>query len=140
MALVALAGCAATGPSRVGIPAGYVGETAQIKGSGGANFIRFLTEGEVHTSLKSIDGSAPAAEYIVLPGTHVFDVFLTHMGVSYLGTTEITVPAPGSYILVGRRRGARFEVALVRETTGETEASPALRAIGARRRFIFRLL
>ena len=109
------AGCAVTGVVRVGVPSDYKGDTAVIRASGGANFVQFLTGGEAHTTLKSIDGSAQAAEYIVALGIHSFEMHMTHMGVAFSGIANIDVPASERYILRGRRRGDIFEVALVRE-------------------------
>ncbi len=107
--------CAVTGTVRVGIPIDYKGDTAVIHASGGASFAQFLSSGEAHTTLKSVDGSAQAAEYIIAPGRHSFEVYMTHMGVAFYGTANIDVPASERYILRGRRRGEIFEVALVRE-------------------------
>ena len=108
-------GCAVTGVVRVGVPSNDKGDTAVIRASGGANFVQLLTGGEAHTTLKSIDGSTQAAEYIVALGSHSFELHMTHIGVAFSGIANIDVPASERYMLRGRRRGDIFEVALVRK-------------------------
>ena len=124
-----LIGCA-TATARVGLPEDFKGGTAIVRESGGANLVGFLTDGEAHTFIQSVDGSQRAADYAVLPGPHDFKMSMTHMGTTFVGIATIDVPAVEKYVIVGRRRGTNFEVALVREN-GE---SAGVTTIAANRR------
>ena len=120
-------GCAVSGVIRVGIPSDFKGDVAVVRASGAAGLANFLSDGEAHTTVKSIDGSVQAAEYVVAPGKHSIDLFMTHTGVSFLGTAIIDIPTPERYVVRGRRRGAVFEVALVRED-GQANVAATLKA------------
>jgi hypothetical protein len=116
-------GCAPTNTVRVGVSDGYTGQLVRVRSGGTPNPIQFIGASAAHCYIGSIDGIAGGADFAVLPGTHAFKLYVTHMGVEFVGTTEIVVPAGPDLELRAKRDGKRFTLTLVRVDTSEPVSS-----------------
>jgi hypothetical protein len=113
-ACVALIGCAPTGVVRVDVPEGYKGQLVRIRSGGTPNFFAFLGSGAAHCFIGSIDDRTGADEFLVVPGKHKFQLYVTHMGVEFLGHVDLTVPNFPELTLTAKREGNRFGLVWVR--------------------------
>ena len=126
--LLAVAGCAPTGVVRVDIPEGYAGELAGIRSGGTPNFFSFLGGGAAHCFIGSIDNRTGADEFLVVPGTHKFQLYVTHMGLEFLGPVDMAVPNARDLTLIAKRDGSRFELMWVRTGTSDVVAASGVDA------------
>lgn len=122
---LALAACSA--PLEVGLPPEYRGPVACVEQGGAANFFRFWTEAEAFLDIESVDGSADASTYVMLPGRHCFAVETHRNAHGFRGEVTMTVPE-GDHVLLARSCDGHFDVLLLHAHDRQVVASQRVRA------------